>query len=78
MTDRRKTCATSYDEHVPESPIEILGDSIGGMTYRRYTHRAPLASKAIRTLPQPTAFSAPLNGRESECLCCRSRFADAG
>ena len=32
--DLRKTCATYYDEHVPESSIEILGHSVGGVTYR--------------------------------------------
>jgi len=49
-----KTCATYYDEHVPESAIEILGHSVGGITYRHYAHRAPLAFKAIMTLPQPS------------------------
>ena len=34
--DLRKTCATFYDEHMPESAIEILGHSVGGITYRRY------------------------------------------
>jgi len=53
----RKTCATYYDEHMPESSIEILGHSVGGITYRHYAHRAPLAFKAIMTLPQPSALS---------------------
>ena len=70
--------ATYYDEHVPESSVEILGHSVGGITYRHYAHRAPLAFRAIMTLPQPTAFSAILRGRDSECPCCRRRFADAG
>jgi len=35
LKDHRKTCATYYDEHVPESSIEILGHSVGGITYRR-------------------------------------------
>ncbi|MBW3596395.1 MAG: hypothetical protein KY475_03860 [Planctomycetes bacterium] len=52
LKDLRKTCATYYDEHVPESSIEILGHSIGGITCRHYAHRAPLAFKAIMTLPQ--------------------------
>ena len=73
----RKTCATSYDEHVPESSIEILGHSVGGITYRHYAHRAPLAFKAIRTLPQPSAFWSLLKGFDGECPCCRRRFADA-
>lgn len=34
LKDLRKTCATFYDEHVPESSIEILGHSVGGITYR--------------------------------------------
>jgi hypothetical protein len=78
LKDLRKTCATNYDEHVPESSIEIIGHSVGGITYRHYAHRAPLAFRAIMTLPQPTAFSALLTGRDSECPCCRRRFADAG
>ena len=77
LKDLRKTCATYYDEHVPESSIEILGHSIGGITYRHYAHRAPLAFKAIMTIPQPTAFSAILNGYDGECPCCRRRFDDA-
>jgi hypothetical protein len=76
--DLRKTCATYYDEHLPESSVEILGQWVGGITYRHYAHRAPLAFKAIMTLPQPTAFSALLHGHEGECPCCRRRFADAG
>jgi hypothetical protein len=43
LKDLRKTCATNYDEHVPESSIEIPGHSVGGITYRHYAHRAPLA-----------------------------------
>ena len=62
LKDLRKTCATYYDEHVPESSVEILGHSVGGITYRHYAHRAPLAFRAIMTLPQPTAFSAILRG----------------
>jgi len=27
LEDLRKTCATDYDEHVPESSVEILGHS---------------------------------------------------
>ena len=77
LKDLRKTCATYYDEHVPESSIEILGHSVGGITYRHYAHRAPLAFKAIMTIPQPTAFSALLKGSDEECPCCRRRFDDA-
>ena len=78
LKDLRKTCATYHDEHVPESSVEILGHSVGGITYRHYAHRAPLAFRAIMTLPQPSAFSALLRGGDSECPCCRRRFADAG
>jgi integrase len=74
LKDLRKTCATYYDEHVPESSVEILGHSVGGVTYRHYAHRAPLAFKAIMTLPQPTAFSALLKGFDGECPCCRRPF----
>jgi len=77
LKDLRKTCATYYDEHLPESSIEILGHSVGGITYRHYAHRAPLAFKAIMTIPQPTAFSALLNGHEGECPWCRRGFPDA-
>ena len=58
--------------------MEILGHSVAGITYRHYAHRAPLAFRAIMTLPQPSAFSAILRGGDSECPCCRRRFADAG
>ncbi len=40
LRDLRKTCATYYDEHIPESSVEILGHSAGGVTYRHYAHRA--------------------------------------
>jgi hypothetical protein len=78
LKDLRKTCATYYDEHVPESSVQILGHSVGGITYRHYAHRAPLAFRGFMTLLQPSAFSAILRGGESECRCCRRRFADAG
>ena len=77
LKDLRKTCATYYDEHVPESSIEILGHSVGGVTYRHYAHRAPLAFRAIMTLPQPSAFAAMVNGFDGQCPCCRRAFADA-
>jgi integrase len=77
LKDLRKTCATYYDEHVPESSIEILGHSVGGITYRHYAHRDPLAFKAIMTLPQPPAFRSLVNGFDGECPCCRRRFDDA-
>jgi hypothetical protein len=78
LKDLRKTCATYYDEHVPESSVEIPGHSVGGITYRHYAHRAPLAFRAIMTLPRPSGFSAILRAGDSECPCCRRRFADAG
>ena len=78
LKDLRKTCATYHDEHVPESSVEIPGHSVGGITYRHYAHRAPLAFRAIMTLPQPTAFQALVKGSGSECPCCRRRYADAG
>ena len=77
LKDLRKTCATFYDEHLPESSIEILDHSLGGITYRHYGHRAPLAFKAIMTIPHPTAFWELLNWHEGECPCCRRGFADA-
>jgi integrase len=74
LKDLRKTCATYYDEHVPESSVEILGHSAGGITYRHYAHRAPLAFRAILTLPQPSAFRSLANGFDDQCPCCRRRF----
>jgi hypothetical protein len=75
LKDLCKTCATYYDEHMPESSIEILGHSVGGIVYRHYAHRAPLAFKAIMSLPQPTAFRSLVHGHEDECPCCRRKFA---
>lgn len=77
LKDLRKTCATYYDEHVPESSVEILGHSAGGITYRHYAHRAPLAFKAILSLPQPTAFMTLARGFDGQCPCCRRSFTDA-
>jgi hypothetical protein len=76
LTDLRKTCATYHDEHVPESSVEILGHSVGGITDRHYAHRGPLAFRPIMTLPQPSGFSTFLKGNVGECPCCRRRFAD--
>ncbi|HBE68485.1 MAG TPA: hypothetical protein DDW52_10095 [Planctomycetaceae bacterium] len=77
IKDLRKTCATYYDEHMPESSIEILGHSVGGVTCRHYAHRDPLAFRAIMTLPQPTAFNGLMHGYDGECPCCRRKFAQA-
>jgi triacylglycerol esterase/lipase EstA (alpha/beta hydrolase family) len=77
LKDLRKTCATYYDEHMPESSIEILGHSVGGITYRHYAHRAPRAMTAIMTLPQPTAFMSLVHGFDGECPCCRRLFEEA-
>ena len=62
LKDLRKTCATYYDEHVPESSVEILGHSAGGVTYRHYAHRAPLAFKAIMTLSPTVGVHSPGQG----------------
>ncbi len=64
LKDLRKTCATYYDEHMPESSVEILGHSAPGITYRHYAHRAPLAFRAILSLPQPSAFTTLARGFE--------------
>jgi len=77
LKDLRTTCATYYDEHLPESLIEILGHSITGVTYRHYADRSPLAFKAITTIPQPSAFAAMVRGFEDECPCWRRKFDDA-
>jgi len=78
LKDLRKTCATYYDEHVPESSVEILGHAVGGITYRHYAHRAPLAFRAIMTLPQPSAFRSLIDNGDERCPCCQRRFDDAG
>ena len=78
LKDLRKTCATYYDEHLPESSIEILGHSVGGITYRHYAHRSPLAFKAIMTIPQPSAFNALVKGYDGACPCCLRPFSDGG
>ena len=57
--------------------LRSLGHSVGGVTYRHYAHRDPLAFKAIMTLPQPTAFTALHHGFDGECPCCRRRFQQA-
>ena len=77
LKDLRKTRATYCDQHIPESSVEIPGHSAGGVTYRHYAHRAPLAFKAIMTIPQPSAFSALSKGFDVECPYCRRRFTDA-
>ena len=77
LKDLRKTAATYYDAHMPESSIEILGHSVGGVTYRHYAHRDPLAFKAITTLPQPSAFNALVHGFDGECPCCCREFPQA-
>jgi hypothetical protein len=76
LKDLRKTCATYYDEHMPESSVEILGHSAGRITYRHYAHRAPLAFRAIMTLPQPSAFRSLANGFDGQCPCCRRRLVE--
>jgi len=74
LKDLRRTCATYCDAHMPESAIEMLGHSVGGITYRHYAHRAPLALRAITTLPQPSAFMVLLHGHDGRCPCCRRSF----
>jgi hypothetical protein len=76
LKDLRKTCTTYYDEHMPESSVEILGHSVGGITYRHYAHRAPLAFRAILSLPQLSAFRTLAQGFESRCPCCRRSFVE--
>jgi hypothetical protein len=60
-------------EHLPESSVEILGHSVGGITYRRHAHRAPLAFKAIIPLPQLTAFLALIHGHDRKRTRCACR-----
>jgi hypothetical protein len=57
--------------------VESLGHSVGGITYRHIAHHAPVAFKAVMTIPQPTAFWALVRGYDGEARCCRRQFADA-
>ncbi len=66
-----------YDEHVPESSVEILGHSAGGITYRHYAHRAPLAFRATLSLQQPSAFKSLTRGFEDRRPCCERSFVEA-
>jgi triacylglycerol esterase/lipase EstA (alpha/beta hydrolase family) len=60
LKDLRKTCATYYDEHVPESSIEILGHSVGGVTYRHYAQsRAARVSGDSDTAAAQRVLSSP-------------------
>lgn len=77
LKDLRKTCATYYDQHLPESAIEILGHSVGGITYRHYAHRDPLAFRAIMSIPQPPSFRALEKGFDGACPCCRRSFVES-
>jgi len=77
LKDLRKTCATYYDEHMPESSVEILGHSAGGITYRHYAHWVPLAFRAILSLPQPSAFTTLARGFEGRCPRCLRCFVEA-
>ena len=77
LKDLRKTCATYYDEHIPESSVEIPGHAVGGITYRHYAHRDPLAFRALMTIPQPSAFLALVKGHDGECPCCIRPFQTA-
>jgi hypothetical protein len=76
LKDLRKTCATYYDAHVPESSIEISGTQLGH-------HVSPLrASGTIGVQSEydaaaTTAFMALVRGHDCECPCCRRPFADA-
>jgi len=44
-------------QRIPESSIEMLGHSVGGITYRHYAHRARLAFNANMTLPRSSKAS---------------------
>jgi len=57
--------------------IAVLPVRTDGVTYRHYAHRAPLAFRAILSLPQPTAFTTLARGFEGHCPCCRRSFAQA-
>jgi hypothetical protein len=64
----------SYHRDAPSPTGSVLGLA----SNRHDAHRAPLAFRAIMTLPQPTAFTALLRGSDGECPCFRRRFADDG
>jgi hypothetical protein len=70
LTNARTMQAKGY---IGETRILSLG--CNGITYRHYAHRAPLAFKAIMTLPQPMAFTSLAKGFDGECPCCRRTFS---
>src|SRR5262249_33799933 len=74
LKDLRKTSGTHHDAPPPRPSWDTRAHSAGAITPRHYAHRAPLAFKAIMTIPQPTAFSALIHGHDGECPCCRRRI----
>ena len=62
LKDLRKTCATYHDEHVPESSVEILGHSVGGITYRHYAHRAPSGVQGDHDAAAADGIPGPVEG----------------
>ena len=76
LKDPRKTCATYHDAHVPESSVEPLGHSVGGITYRHHTRRAPPLSGRSRRSRNPQRARAG-SGVRRRLPCYRRRFTDA-
>ena len=60
----------------PNPRSRFLDMQFEGVTYRHYADRAPLAFKAIMTIPQPSAFGALVRGFNGECPCCRRPFVE--
>ena len=59
---------------MPESSIDILGLSVGGVTYRHYAHRDPLAFTAIMSLDDVSATACCIR-----CMhCIQSSPFDVG
>ena len=77
LKDLRKTCATYYDEHMPESSIEILGHSVGGITYRHYGIPRSVGVQGDNDASATNGIFSITRGYDGECPCCRRQFADA-
>ena len=60
---------TFYDR---DAETNLAIDQVVGHLHEPFRLRdLTLALEPIMTLPQPTAFLAPLKGSDGECPCCR-------
>ena len=69
--------AREFLDWVYERAVSEDGGNPGRTSNKARDHRAPLAFRAITTLPQPSVYSALINGYDGESPCCRRKFDDA-